>query len=65
MILPRYRIAASLTPCASKGLPLGESLVRGLIIAGGDMDKVYKWNTVVATLAACTVGHAPCPRRPA
>jgi hypothetical protein len=63
MILQRYRIAASLTPGVSKGLALGEPLVRGrLVIAADDARKVYKCNIIVATLADCAVGHALRPR---
>jgi hypothetical protein len=59
MILPRYRIAASLTPGAGNGLVLDEPAARfRMIIAADDTRKVNKWNTIVATLADCAIGHA-------
>jgi hypothetical protein len=49
MILPPYRIAASLIPQAGKGLFVEESVERGrLIIAPDDIRKVYKWSDVQA-----------------
>jgi len=49
MILPRYRIAASLIPKAGKGLFVAEPLECGrLIIAPDDIRKVYKWSDVQA-----------------
>ena len=59
MILPRYRIAASLTARAGKGLVHAEPFARGgLILAADDLRNVYKWNAIVATLADCAIGHA-------
>lgn len=61
MILPRYRIAASLIPGAGKGLFLEQPVARGrLIIAPDDIRKVYKWTDVAvmpgtAALLASTV----------
>jgi len=49
MILPRYRIAASLIPGAGKGLFLDEPARAGqILVAPDDIRKVYKWNEVVA-----------------
>lgn len=61
MILPRYRIAASLIPGAGKGLFLDERVAHGsLITAPDDIRKVYKWSEVhalpdAAALLAATV----------
>ena len=61
MILPRYRIAASLIPGAGKGLFLDEPVARGrLITAPDDIRNVYKWTDVeampdAAALLASTV----------
>jgi hypothetical protein len=61
MILPRYRIAASLIPGAGNGLFLTEDVARGkLITAPDDIRKVYKWSEVhalpdAAALLAATV----------
>ena len=49
MILPRYRVAASLIPGAGMGLFLDETVTAGrLITAPDDIRKVYKWNDVLA-----------------
>jgi uncharacterized protein len=49
MILPSYRIAASLIPGAGKGLFLDEPVARGrLVTAPDDIRKVYKWSDVQA-----------------
>jgi len=59
MTLPRYRIAASLTPGAGNGLVLAGQRARGgLIPAADDLRKVYKWNVIVASLVDCAIGHA-------
>jgi len=49
MILPRYRISASLIPGAGKGLFLEQHVARGrLITAPDDIQKVYKWDELKA-----------------
>ena len=49
MILPRYRIAASMIAGAGNGLFLAEDVARGkLITAPDDIRKVYKWSEVHA-----------------
>ena len=49
MILPHYRIAASLIPGAGKGLFLEESVRAGaIVVAPDDIRKVYKWSEVEA-----------------
>jgi len=49
MILPRYHVAASTIPGAGKGLFLDEVVAAGrLITAPDDIQKVYKWNDVLA-----------------
>jgi len=49
MILPRYRIAASLIPGAGKGLFVEEPVAGGrLITAPDDIRKVYRWDEVQA-----------------
>ncbi len=49
MILPRYHVAASSIPGAGKGLFLDEAVAAGrLITAPDDIQKVYKWNDVLA-----------------
>lgn len=49
MILPRYRVAASLIPGAGKGLFLDEDVAAGrLITAPDDIRRIYKWSEVLA-----------------
>jgi len=49
MILPRYRISASLIPGAGQGLFLDQAVARGrLITAPDDIQKVYKWDELQA-----------------
>jgi hypothetical protein len=49
MILPRYHVAASSIPGAGKGLFLDEAVAAGhLVTAPDDIQKVYKWNDVLA-----------------
>jgi hypothetical protein len=63
MTLPRYRIAASPTPDAGKGLVFAEQLAcGGQIPAADDLRKVYKWNVIVAALDDCAISPALRPQ---